>query len=187
MKNFLAQVESWEAWVFVTCAALLVLFFGQKIDLENMLKKDSPTPVHMGGKIQPAAQLAGATVVDIPSEIYESLERDSKFKRYLTGNHKYILLFTYDGCPYARAYHYAFKHAFEKLGFDEYYRKRIINVGRVVSVGCPTGLMDCASLWVTKQCLGKICIFNPQRKQVVVDASQQAKQLPDLLETYKEW
>ena len=187
MKNFFSQVEHWEVWLFLICALILGTHFGRQIDFENIFKKDSPVPVHMGGTIQPTTPLSKVAVVNIPNEIYDTLPQDSKYERYLTGNHKYILLFTYDGCPYARAYHHAFKHAFEKLEFAEYYRKRIINVGRVVSVGCPVGLMDCASLWVTRQCLGKICIFNPQRKQVVVDNSQNAEQLPKLLEKYKEW
>lgn len=185
--NFWKQVADWEICVFVLCAVLLLFYVGKRIDFENMLQKDSPVPVHMGGKVQRTAKLSKVTVANIPNEIYESLPRDSKYKRYLTGNHKYILLFTYDGCPYARAYHHAFKHAFANLGFSEYYRKRIINVGRMVTVRCPTGLMDCASLWVTRQCLGKICILNPQRKQVVIDSSQNAEQLPILLDKYKEW
>ncbi len=185
--NFWKQVDSWEIWTFVICALLIMLYFGQRIDFENALKKDSPTPVHMGGKIQPTTRLSNVVVANIPKDVYDSLEKDSKFKRYLTGNHKYILLFTYNGCPYARAYHSAFKHAFTDLGFSAYYRKRIINVGRSYWVSCPTGLMNCATLWVTQQCFGKICILNPQRKQVVIDASQDANQLPKLLEKYKEW
>lgn len=185
--NFWKQVSGWEIGVFVLCAVLILFYVGKRIDFENMLQKDSPVPVHMGGKIKPGTPLSRVAVVNIPNQVYDSLNQDSKYKRYLTGNHKYILLFTYDGCPYARAYHHAFKHAFTDLGFSEYYRKRIINVGRMFSVGCPAGFMECASLWVTKQCLGKICILNPQRKQVVVDASQNAEQLPKLLEKYKEW
>ena len=185
--KFWEQVKGWEVWTFLICVFLLCLYIGRQIDFENMLKKDSPTPVHMGGKIQPSAKLTNVTVVDIPSYVYDSLPQDSKFKRYLTGNHKYILLFTYDGCPYARAYHQACRYAFDEQGFSAYYRKRIIHVGRSYWVSCPARMMNCASAWVTQQCFGKLCLINPQRKKVVVDASQNAEQLPALLEKYKEW
>ena len=186
--NFWEQVKGWEVIVFLCCAAILILYFASQMDLENTFKKDSPVPVHMGGKIQTGLKLDNVKTVDIPPHIYESLDRDSKFKRYLTGNHKYILLFTYNGCPYARAYHHAFKQSFEEQGFAEYYRKRIILTGRVVMASCPTGFYKtCPSMWVFEQCFGKICVINPQRKQVIVDASNQADQLPKLLETYKEW
>ena len=186
--RFWEQVESWEVICFLGCALFLAIYFGQKIDFENMFRKDSPTPVHMNGNVGYSRQLSQVQVLPIPPNVYESLDRDTKFKRYLTGNHKYVLFFTYPGCPYARAYTNAFKKLFAADGFEEYYRKRIITVGRTTSVSCPGHRdMNCATAWVFQTCFGKLCILNPQRKQVVVDASQNAHQLEVLLEKYKEW
>ena len=186
--NFFSKLESWEVWAFLICALILGVHFGRKIDFENMFKADSPTPVHMGGNVRYANNLKDVSVVNIPPYVYESLQADTQFKRYLTGNHKYILTFTYPGCPYSRAYQHAFKELFSKQGFDEYYRKRVITVGRYTSVSCPGHqTMECATGWIFHTCFGGLCILNPQRKQAVVDNSQNARQLADLLDKYREW
>ena len=186
--RFIDQVEGWEVWLLLGCLLFFGMYFRNQIDFENALQKDSPVPVHMGGGIQPTVGLGGVRMVHIPDFVYASLERDGKFKRYLTGNHKYIYFFTYPGCPYARAYTAAFKHLFEEKGFSEYYRKRVQSVGRTTSVSCPGHQdMNCATAWVYQTCFGNLCIFNPVRRQVVVDSSQNARQLGTLLTTYKEW
>ncbi len=186
--KFLSQLESWEVWAFLICALFLSVHFGRQIDFENMFKKDAPVPVHMGGKVRAIDNLPEVKVVNIPPYVYESLDADTRFKQYLTGNHKYILFFTYNGCPYARAYKRAFKELFDERGFDEYYRKRIITVGRTTSASCPgRQSMECATLWIFQNCFGGLCILNPQRKQAVIDNSQNARQLADLLEKYREW
>ncbi|WP_428075640.1 hypothetical protein [Candidatus Avelusimicrobium luingense] len=188
MRNFLSQINGWEVIVFLVCALILGAHFGRQIDFENMFKKDSPVPVHMGGSVRYAKNIANVQVVNIPQTVYDSLAQDTRFKRYLTGNHKYVLLFTYPGCPYSRAYKRAFDTLFSQRGFDEFYRKRIITVGRTTSVSCPGHQsMDCATAWIFQNCFGKLCILNPQRKQAVADSSQNAGQLADLLEKYREW
>lgn len=186
--RFIDQVESWEVWLTLACLLFFGVYFGHKIDFENMLKKDSPVPVHMGGGIQPTVGLGGVHTVSIPGYVYDSLEHDKTFKRYLTGNHKYILFFTYPGCPYSRAFKRAFKYLFSQRGFEQYYRKRIITVGRFTSVSCPghQGL-HCATAWVYEHCFGNLCIFNPLRRQIVVDSTQNARQIEPLLQTYQEW
>ncbi len=186
--RFLDQVESWEVWLTLACVLFFGVYFYNKLDIENMFKADSPVPVHMGGGLRDAGPLPRITTVFIPDYVYDSLQRDSQFKRYLTGNHKYVLFFTYPGCPYSRAFKKAFKYLFAERGFDEYYRKRIITVGRTTSVSCPGGHdMNCATAWVYDTCFGNLCIFNPLLRQVVVDPSQNARQIEKLLETYKEW
>ncbi len=188
MKNFFSQVESWEVWVFLICVLVLGTHFGRQIDFENVFKKDSPVPVHMGGSVRSFGNLRDVKVVNIPPYVYESLNEDTRFKRYLTGNHKYILFFTYNGCPYARAYKHAFNELFNERGFDEYYRKRVITVGRTTSASCPGHqTLECATLWIFQNCFGGLCILNPARKQAVVDNSQNARQLADLLAKYEEW
>lgn len=188
MRNFLSQINGWEVVVFLVCALILGAHFGRQIDFENMFKKDSPVPVHMGGDIRYAHAVKDVQVVSIPSWVFDSLEQDTRFKRYLTGNHKYVLLFTYPGCPYSRAYKQAFDTLFSEQGLAEYYRKRIITVGRTTSVSCPGHQSaDCATIWIFQNCFGKLCILNPKRKQAVVDGSQNAKQLEDVLQKYREW
>jgi len=188
MKDFFAQVESWEVWLFVGALVFLSFYFGRQLDFENMFKQDAASPVHMGALPSGLGTLQGVEVVDIPERVYESLPEDGKFKRYLTGNHKYLFLFTYPGCPYARAFSGAFERLFTQKGFDEYYRKRVISVGRTTTISCPGQRdMNCATAWVYQTCFGNLCIFNPVRKQVVVDHSQNAHQLEALLEKYKEW
>ncbi len=186
--NFFSKLESWEVAILVICIAVLAVHFGKKIDFENAFKKDSPTPVHMGGNQRYAGNLKKVQAVKIPAYVYESLEQDSQFKRYLTGNHKYILMFTYPGCPYSRSYTHAFKYLFQERGFDEYYRKRVITVGRSTSVSCPGHQdMNCATAWIFQNCFGGLCILNPQRREAIVDNSQDARQLDALLEKYREW
>lgn len=186
--RWIDQVEAWEVIAFVVCILVFAVYFGHKIDFENVLKKDSPVPVHMQGQIARGAALPGVQVVNIPDTVFESLEQDTEFKRYLTGNHKYVFLFTYPGCPYARAFSNAFKRLFEEEGFDEFYRKRIQPVGRTTMVSCPGHRdMNCATAWVYQNCFSKLCIFNPVRRQAVVDSSQNANQIEALLEAYKEW
>ena len=185
--RFIEQVESWEIVSLLIGLLFLAAYFGQKIDFENMFKKDSPLPVHMTGEILPFAELPDVKIVPIPDSVYTSLQRDTAFKKYLTGNHKYILTFTYPGCPYSRAFDQAFKHLFTEKNFAEYYRKRIINVGRTTMVTCPAHERTCATLWVYQNCFGNLCIFNPRLRQAVVDSSQNAQQIEMLLTKYKEW
>lgn len=188
MKSFLEQVESWEVITLLVCGLVLGLYFLQKVDLENMFKKDSPVPVHMEGIITPSQKLQEVQVLDIPDFVYATLPKDGQFKRYLTGNHKYVLFFTYPGCPYARAFDRAFRYLFEEGNFEQYYRKRIIKVGQTTTISCPGHQdMNCATAWVYQTCFGKVCIFHPQLKQVVVSASQNARQIEPLLQTYLEW
>ena len=186
--RFWDQVESWEIILFVGCLAFVALYFGQQVDFENIFKKESATPVHMSGNVTSSRSLPQVEVLSIPQYVYDTLDRDDQFKRYLTGNHKYVFFFTYPGCRYSRAYTNAFQYLFEEKNFEEFYRKRIISVGRTTSVSCPGHRdMNCATAWMYQACFGKLCIINPQRKQVVVDASQNAQQLEPLLEKYKEW
>ncbi len=189
MRDFLSQVSEWEIVVFCVCVLLLGAHFAEKIDFENIFKKDSPVPVHMEGKILHTQTLPAVQVVDIPQTVYDSLTQDTRFKRYLTANHKYVLFFTYPGCPYSSAYTRAFKKMFKELGFDEYYRKRVISVGETTFFSCPSGkyAQNCASFWIFENCFGKLCLLNSQRKQAVIDDSQNPKQLSILLEKYKEW
>lgn len=180
-------IKSREFIELLICLLLLAVYVGHKMDWENILQKNSPVPVHMGKQVA-GHTLPSVKVLPIPDSVYKSLPADGQFERYLTGNHKYVFFFTYSGCPYARAFTTAFKHLFSKYDFAQYYRKRVITVGRTTSVSCPGHRdMNCATAWVYQTCFGNLCIFNPQRREVVVDSSQNASQIEKLLEQYKEW
>lgn len=186
--KWLAEVEGWEVLLLAGCLLFLGIYFGRQIDFENMFKKEAASPVHMGGKVAYGPDLQQVKVAAIPDFVYQSLEKDSQFKRYLTGNHKYVFMFTYPGCPYARAFYRTFQELFVGKDFGQYYRKRVITVGRTTTVSCPGGHdMLCATAWVYQQCFGNLCIFNPSRRQVVVDSSHSAQQIEPLLTRYREW
>ncbi len=173
------QLLKMETWVFLICAFSLGMYCFDKLDISNWLKWDSSTPVHMGGSVGNTAQLKEVSVLDIPDEVYQSLKRDTHFKRYLTGNHKYVLLWTF-----ASRRHFIEEFKYISSDFSAYYRKRITGeLGRSASPDC----IHCASSWIFEHCFRYVCILNPQRKQVVVDKSEDTRQLPVLLEAYKEW
>lgn len=176
------QLQKGETWVFLICAFSLGMYCFDKFDVSNLVKWDSSTPVHMGGSVGDTTQLKEVSVLNIPDEVYQSLNGDSHFKRYLTGNHKYILLWTFSA-PYYRPYTEAFERTFPL--FSAYYRKRV--EAEMGPAGVMVGCGQRASQWLLKNCFEHVCILNPQRKQVVVDKSKDARQLPILLEAYKEW
>ena len=185
--SFFEQVEGWEVACLIGGLVFLGFYVGQRVDWEDMLRPRASAPVHMEGKISSSAKLAQVEVLPIPDSVYTSLQTDTKFKQYLTGNQKYVFLFTYTGCPYARAFSDTLGRLFAQKNFGEYYRKHVIHVGRSTTVSCPGHVMHCATAWVYQTCFGNLCIFNPSRRQVVVDHSQNARQLESLLDKYKEW
>ncbi|MBR4682478.1 MAG: hypothetical protein IKP06_04160 [Elusimicrobiaceae bacterium] len=180
------KIQGWEVCIFAICAWIILLQCAKYIDFENALKKDSPTPVHIGGPIQRDPNLPQVTVTDIPDSVYKTLDRDSKFKRYLTGNHKYVVLFAHPNISSSEDYAQKLRYAFSKQGFAQYYRKRIYQKGSWFAT-CPNGEIQCASLWLHQTCFGNLCLLNPVRKQAVIVPLHHADQLPALLEAYKEW
>lgn len=176
------QIESWEIWL-----ALGVLFFGgfyiyNNVDIADLLTMDPPAPVHMEGKIAHTRALKEVRLLPIPDKVYDTIPNDIKGSRYLTGNKKYVVMVLPSSCPYASAYKRALNELFKEQGYSEYYRKRLITAHWTT---CQTE--DCSILWLYNNCGEGVCIINPQRRQVVIDNSQDRKQLPVLLEKYKNW
>ncbi|MBR4682477.1 MAG: hypothetical protein IKP06_04155 [Elusimicrobiaceae bacterium] len=185
--SFWQQVEKWEIYTLIVCILFFTFYFGKRIDFENIMRKDSPVPMHMGGNVASTAQLKEVTVLDIPDHVYASLSKKTHCQHYLTDNHKWALFVTFP-CPGLLSYERAFKKIFQKSDLSEYYRKRVVNVGILFNFYCPRwSNTDEASEWILSHCLKKTCIFNSQRRQVVIDKSLEEEQLPALLEAYKEW
>ena len=174
-------------WRDLTLALVLILCtIGYNLDWENILEPDSPTPVHMNGKIAKAKPLTNVTVEKIPQAVYDSLQANKKYARYVTGNKKYILVVTFGSKPNKKAFTQALDRLFKEEGFQEYYRKRIIDLGNSWLSSCNL-TETCPELWINKYCSQKVCLIHPQQKQAVMDSSGDVTQLKQLLEKYKEW
>jgi hypothetical protein len=176
------QVESWEIWL-----TMGVLFFGglyiyNHVDFEDLLTKNPPAPLHMEGKIADSRPLKEVQIVSIPNEVYETMAQEPKGAKYLMGNKKYIIAILPTNCPYANAYKNALNYLFKEKGFSEYYRKHLMHGGFFT---CRSE--NCSMFWLYNHCGGGICLINPARREAVIDNSQNTKQLPMLLEKYKNW
>ena len=74
-----------------------------------------------------------------------------------------------------------------KKGYTQYYRKHFVTVpGNSWFVSCNSAHM-CPKLWLYQNCIQKVCLIHPLKKQVIIDSSTDVKQLETLLEKYKDW
>ncbi len=172
-------------WAFVF-VLLLLGYMASKVDWENVLQPDSPTPVYMNGKIAKTKPLAHVTLEKIPQTVYDSLTSNQKQARYVTGNQKYILVVVFGQHPNKKAFTNELNRLFKEEGFNKYYRKHIIDLGNHWLTSC-NRTENCPELWINKHCAKKVCLIHPQQKQAVMDSSEDVTQLKALLEKYKEW
>lgn len=179
------KFESWEIWL----AIIVCLFFGfyiyNNVDFENLLKPDSPIPVHINGQFPPTYKFKNVKAVSIPQAVYDSMTSDSAESRYLKGNQKYVVMVTSWSCPYAVAFKQAFKRVFEEKEYSEYYRKYIKVVGKFVSLSCKDP--NCSKIWIFRHCSSGFCIINPIEKRAIIYESNNHKQIEEVLDAYKEW
>ena len=182
--GFFEQVKSWEILCLIGGLSFLGVYFAQRV-VGDQFQQQPAAVVQTEGQSASADGLAQVEVLPIPNAVYTSLATDTKFKKYLTGKDKYVFLFTYTGCPYARAFSSALDQLFLQDGFGTYYKKHVMNVGSSITASCPANARECATVWVYNTCLGNLCIFNPAQRQVVVDHSQNAQQIKPLLDKYK--
>ncbi len=178
------KIDTWEIFAIIVCVLIFGSFIKNRVDVEDLLRPAATAPVHLQGKVGPQV-LKKVHEVDIPREVYASMAQNTSGAKYLQGNEKYILMISTSTCPYARAFKAAFTKLFKEDGFKEYYRKHIFNVGRSWVVTCSSE--TCPELWIFNNCASGICIINPKLKKAVVDNSQDASQIPALLEKYKDW
>lgn len=124
--------------------------------------------------------------VKIPQAVYDDMKIDPRWAEHLKGNKKRVLLITWDGCPYARAFHKELDSAFGKSNvFGRYYVKDVEVTGQSVSGNCNN--MNCPFIWIMNNCMNGICIINPMTKEAIVDSSKNPKQILPLLMAYAKW
>lgn len=171
--------------VFLIC---LIVYLSSKVDVEDFLQKDPPTPVHLNGKIAPRPKaLPQVQMVPIPQELYD--DTVDSWKRYITGNQKYVLAMVLGEKPDTfSAVKKELKILFGKKGYKEYYRKHYVDLGTSWYVSCSTYTStSCPKLWLHEQCAAKVCIINPKAKKMIVDGSGNMKQLEEVLKKYQDW
>ncbi len=169
--------------------ACLIVYLSTKVDWEDFLQKDSPTPIHLNGKIAPRPKsLPDVKMISLPKELYDDKSSDS-WTRYITGNQKYVLALPFGGKPASSfAVKKELRNLFNKKGYREYYRKHVVNLGASWYVSCPiSAVKSCPKLWLHQQCAAKLCIINPKAKKIIIDGSGDMKQAEELLKKYQDW
>ncbi len=171
--------------VLIICLLGIAFYAYKHIDW-NPPKKEAIYAVEVNGKTVPVSEVR---VEQIPQEVYDSMKDNGRWANHLTGDKKRLLLITWDGCPYARAFHSELDKAFGKSGyFDKYYVKDVEVTGKSVGGYCEGPLAEhCPLIWLMHNCINGICIINPKTKEAIIDESQNAKQILPLLMAYATW
>lgn len=121
---------------------------------------------------------------NIPQEVYNQINIDRSREKYLLWDKKHILLITWDGCPYARRFRKELDNVFNKNTYlTRYYDKDIKETWQYIEFSCFD--KNCASIRLFENCWEWICIINPVAKEIIVDNSQNAKQILPLLKSYE--
>ena len=155
-----------------------------RLDMENILKPQPATPQHMTGKINPLKLPHPVQTVSLPEEVYTTMQQDRENIRYFLGNQKYVVVLVMGNKPEGWKFKNELKRLFAQE-YDAYYRKWYHNFGNSWSCSCHQH--GCAVGWLYENCMQKVCIIHPKKKQVIIDSSADVKQLEKLLDKYKEW
>ena len=146
----------------------------ETVEVSNVKVINIPQEVYDSMEIDP----------NIPQEIYNQVNIDRSREQYLIWDKKHILLITWDGCPYARKFHKELDNIFDKTPhFIRYYTKDIKETWQYIEFSCINEY--CASIRLFENCWEWICIINPMAKEIIVDNSQNYKQIFPLLEWYE--
>lgn len=160
-------------------------YYGYKHIDWNPPKKKVITVVEVNGKTVPLGQVHA---IQIPQEVYDSMADNPEWKGHLLGDKKRVLLITWDGCPYARAFKQALERAFTTKYIDNFYTQDIVVTGQTVWGSCQGPQQEiCPKIWIMNHCMGGICIINPKTHEAIVDESQNAQQILPLLAAYAKW
>ncbi len=140
-------------------------------------------------------EVSDVKIMKIPQEVYDSMEIDPNipwevynrvdrsWENYLLWDKKRILLITWDGCPYARKFRKELDNIFEENAYlSRYYDKDIRETWQTVELSCLGKI--CSSIRLFENCWEWICIINPVAKEIIVDNSQNFKQILPLLQSY---
>ncbi len=166
------------------CVLVAGVYLWFHLDMENILKPQPATPQHMTGQIKPSKLAHPVQTVSLPSEVYTTMQGDREKIRYFLGNQKYVVVLVMGNKPEG----FKFKNELKRLftqGYDEYYRKWYHNFGNSWQYSCHQ--KGCAVGWLYENCMQKVCIIHPQKKQVIIDSSADVNQLEKLLDKYKDW
>ena len=148
-------------------------------------KEQIISQVQVNGKI---AKVNNVKVVEIPQETYDSMTNNPKWKEHLSGNKKRVLLVTWDGCPYNRAFKQALQKVFKFPKIGNFYIKDIILTGQEITVRCEGDLpWNCPMKWIMDHCANRICIINPKTHEAIIDGSSNTDQVLPILAAYAQW
>lgn len=87
------------------------------------------------------------------------------------------------GCPYSRAFRRKLDAVFASSNYKDYYTRDIVNIGHSEMV-C---YRNCPKEWLFDHCGEGTYIIDLQKRQAVIEHSQNSAQLAFLLEQFKEW
>ncbi len=168
----------------VVCAAGLGYYIYQHIDW-NPPKSKRIFSVQINGR---AVLLRDVEAVQIPPVVYDSMAENPKWKEFLLGDQKRVLLFTWEGCLYARAFKQTLESVFQYPQISRSFKQDIVLTGQTSGGSCRGELADhCPLFWLLKHCFHGFCIINPQTKEAIEDHSKDPRQILPLLAAYSSW
>ena len=169
--------------IFILALLGLGIYCYKNIDHNRPAKRDIPF-VQLNKKIIP---LQNVYAEQIPQAIYDGIANNGTYKEFLLGNKKQVVLITWNGCPYARAFRQALDQAFRNTNLNDFYKQNVVEVPQSSSYSCHSDNLNCPQAWVMDHCANGFCIINPQTKEAIMDSSRNAKQILPLLAFYMTW
>lgn len=147
-------------------------------------QKQNISFVQLNKKIIPLQEVYAE---QIPQAVYDGIGNNATYKEFLLADRKQVVLITWNGCPYARAFRQALDQAFKSTNLKDFYKENVVEVPQSSSYSCNSDNLNCPQAWVMNHCAGGFCIINPQTKEAIVDKSQNARQILPLLAFYMVW
>ncbi len=169
--------------IFAAALLGLCIYCYKHIDW-NRPKKKSISFVQLNKKIIP---LQHVYVEQIPQAVYDGIANNATYKEFLLGDKKQVVLITWNGCPYARAFRQALDQAFKGTNLKDFYKQNVVEVPQSSSYSCHSDNLNCPQAWVMSHCASGFCIINPLTREAILDRSQNAQQIFPLLASYITW
>ncbi len=174
--------------IALVCLGLLAIYVYKHID-KNPAKHKRIYTVEIEGRKIPIREVQA---LEIPQKVYEGMDSNPKWKEYLLGKKKQVILFTWDGCPYKRAYRDKFDKIVKRPEISKNFTTTVIVTEKTVMGHCSFDEKNyhgqsCPAMWLVSNCVGGVCIINPKTREAIVDFSRNPEQLAALLEHYTYW
>ncbi len=174
--------------IALVCLGSLAVYVYKHID-KNPPKHKRIYTVGMEGRQIPVRGVQG---LEIPQKVYEGMDSNPKWKEYLLGEKKQVILFTWNGCPYNRAYRDKFDKIVKSPEISKNFITTVITTEKTVMGQCSFYEKNyhgqsCPAMWLVSNCVGGVCIINPKTREAVADFSRNPEQLATLLEHYAYW